>query len=320
MPNYITFSNIIIDDIVLWDGTTYMGTLGGAGTHALIGMRVWSDSLGYAAVVGSDFEDEQRQQLLKLGIDPRGIREEAECKTARAWQILEQDDRRGEIFRTAIEDFLRFTPQFDRLPSDYVQAKGVHIMWGQSFDELLGLIAQWREVNPDVHFAWEPALEFLNGTAEEFGQLFRRLSLVSPDLEQAQSMTKLDNPVDMAKELLSWGAPIVAIRMGAEGSVVATDQGECWQIPAVPPSRLIDVTGAGNAYCGGFLVGLGEGLPALESALQGAVSASFALEQFGVPDWGVDKPSQAKNRLVWAMDEVKVLTSTYGSACRGDGG
>jgi hypothetical protein len=55
-PDYITFSNIIIDDIVLWDGRTYMGTLGGAGTHALIGMRLWSDRLGFVATIGHDFE------------------------------------------------------------------------------------------------------------------------------------------------------------------------------------------------------------------------------------------------------------------------
>lgn len=307
MPNYITFSNIIIDDIVLWNGTTYMGTLGGAGTHALIGMRVWSESLGYAAVVGSDFEDEPRQQLAKLDIDLRGVREEAECKTARAWQILEKDDRRIEVFRTTIEDFFRFTPQLDQLPPDYVQAKGVHLMWGQTFDELLGLIGQWRELNPSVRFVWEPALEFLNGTAEEFGQLFRELSLVSPDLEQAQSMTALDNPVDMAKDLLTWGAPIVAIRMGADGSIVATDQGECWQIPAVPPSRLTDVTGAGNAYCGGFLVGLVEGLSPLEAALHGAVSASFALEQFGVPVFDAETDKEAERRLAWAKNHIQQM-------------
>ena len=52
IPKYVTFSNIIIDDIVLWDGSTHMSVLGGSGTHALIGMRVWSDRLGFVASVG----------------------------------------------------------------------------------------------------------------------------------------------------------------------------------------------------------------------------------------------------------------------------
>ena len=49
-PEYVTFSNIIIDDIVLWDGSTHMSVLGGSGTHALIGMRVWSQSLGLSLI------------------------------------------------------------------------------------------------------------------------------------------------------------------------------------------------------------------------------------------------------------------------------
>lgn len=303
-PNFITFSNIIIDDIVLWDGTTHMGILGGAGTHALVGMRVWSDSLGYAAMVGPDFDDAQRQQLTKLDIDLRGVYENSACKTARAWQIIEEDDRRIEVMRTPIADFARFTPRFDLMPPDYVQAKGVHLMWGHTFDEIFDLIDRWRVANPTVRFVWEPALEYLTGSAQEFGQLFERLDLVSPDIDQAQEMTELDDPIEMAKELLAWGAPIVAIRMGADGSIVATNQGECWQVPAIPPRQIVDVTGAGNGYCGGFLVGLVEGVSPLEAALRGAVSASFALEQFGVPDLGAGTVTEREKRLIWTRENT----------------
>ncbi len=38
---HISISSVIIDDIVLPDGTTYMAILGGGGTHAAMGMRVW---------------------------------------------------------------------------------------------------------------------------------------------------------------------------------------------------------------------------------------------------------------------------------------
>ena len=46
---------------------------------------------------------------------------------------------------------------------------------------------------------------------------------------------------------------------------------------------VVDTTGAGDAYCGGFLVALGNGLPVAEAGARAAVSASFAIEQFGVP-------------------------------------
>ena len=58
--------------------------------------------------------------------------------------------------------------------------------------------------------------------------------------------------------------------------------GEVFTVPAVP-TNVVDTTGAGDAYCGGFLVALGSGVDAAEAGARAAVSASFALEQFGVP-------------------------------------
>ena len=61
-PDYVAYSGLIIDDIVLPDGRTYFNTLGGSGTHALVGMRLWSDRLGYFAAVGSDFDPAHRER------------------------------------------------------------------------------------------------------------------------------------------------------------------------------------------------------------------------------------------------------------------
>jgi len=303
-PDYITFSNIIIDDIVLWDGRTMMGVLGGAGTHALIGMRVWSESLGYVATVGPDFAPEQRAQLEKLGIDLRGVYEHPDYTTTRAWQIFEQDERRTEVMRTDPADFAHFKPNFQQMPADYRQAKGVHFQWGNTFDELEEMLGFWRTANPDVVLVWEPILEQLNGTAQEFESAFQQMDLLSPDIDQARAMTGKDDPLAMAQELIQWGAPNVAIRMGAAGSIICTAAGDHWQIPAVPPSALVDVTGAGNAYCGGFTVARGEGHSVLEAALRAAVSASFAIEQFGVPDFDDQIVEEAQRRLSWARERT----------------
>src|SRR5262245_9984445 len=88
-PEYVTFSNLIIDDIVLSDGRSFMNTLGGAGTHALIGMRPWSERLGMLASIGADFDLQHRVLLEALGVDLRGLIEREGYQTARAWQLFE---------------------------------------------------------------------------------------------------------------------------------------------------------------------------------------------------------------------------------------
>jgi len=69
--------------------------------------------------------------------------------------------------------------------------------------------------------------------------------------------------------------------------------------------EVVDVTGAGNAYCGGFLVGYVETGDVRMAAMYGAVSASFAVEQFGIPRITAETEQEARHRL--AALEKRVL-------------
>ena len=110
--------------------------------------------------------------------------------------------------------------------------------------------------------------------------------------------------MDMATALLDWGADRVVIRMAEQGIWVQDRQGNRWRVPAVP-TQVVDVTGAGNAFCGGLLAGLVEDLPFLETALRGLVGASFAIEQVGVPETLVPGSPEAFRRLDWARGQVR---------------
>ena len=55
---YLSIGSIIIDDIVLPDGRSQMGMLGGGGTHAVMGMRAWSNQIRFITGVGNDFPPE----------------------------------------------------------------------------------------------------------------------------------------------------------------------------------------------------------------------------------------------------------------------
>jgi hypothetical protein len=55
------------------------------------------------------------------------------------------------------------------------------------------------------------------------------------------------------------------------------------QVPAVPSTQVVDVTGCGNAFCGGFLAGLDAGLSLQDSGVWGCVAGSIMAEAQGVP-------------------------------------
>jgi ribokinase len=301
-PDFVAYSGLIIDDIVLPDGRTFFNTLGGSGTHALVGMRVWSDRLGYFAAVGSDFSRDHRVQLEQLGVDLRGLIERDGSPTARAWQLFEPEERRVEVFRTDIEHFYRDEAKFDEMPSDYREARGYHLHFG-TLAQTIELVEKLRAVNPTARLVWEPTPLQFTGTDDEFQAVLSRVDLVSPDLDEASQMTGQGTTEGMAETLLGWGVPVVALRMGVRGSLVATAEGEVYIVPAVP-TTVVDTTGAGDAYCGGFLVALGTGVDAAEAGARAAVSASFAIEQFGVPTIDEQTQFEAERRLAWARERI----------------
>ncbi len=303
-PDYVTFCSLIIDDIVLPDGRTYMNTLGGAGTHALIGMRVWSDRLGYAAVVGDDFAAEHRRMLAEMGVDLRGLVVRQNYRTARAWQLFDESERRTEVFRTDMDTFRDLKAQYHEFPPDYLHAKGYHIHDG-SYSDLADMARCLRAANPSVRIVWEPTLDHLDGPREELRSVLPHVDLFCPDLEEAARLTGESRLDALISGLHDLGAGIVGIRMGASGSLVSMPTGDVYQVPAVP-TTIVDVTGAGDAYCGGFLVGLSEGDDVARAAARAATSASFALEQFGVPRITTETTVEAERRLAWTLERIQV--------------
>jgi len=300
--DYVTFSNLIIDDIVFPDGRTAMNTLGGAGTHTLVGMRLWNGRLGYAATIGQDFDPALLQALQQFGADVSGLIVREGYATARAWQVFEANDLRIETFRTSLDDFLRCMILEEDLPAGYRQAKGFHLIWG-TLTELESLIHSLRRTNPNITLVLELTPQQVTEPAERLQAVLPHVSLFSPDIDDAAAVSGLTDPKAMIDLFLDWGAPLVAIRMGAKGSLVKMQAGEQWHLPAVP-THIVDVTGAGNSYCGGFLTGLGDELSPFESSLRATVSASFALEQFGLPTWTSAPTEEANRRLVWARENL----------------
>ena len=75
-------------------------------------------------------------------------------------------------------------------------------------------------------------------------------------------------------------APVLVVTKGENGCSIYTKQG-IEDVPAVPPHRIEDPTGVGDAFRGGFMKGLAIGAPYGVCARLGSVAATYALEHLG---------------------------------------
>ncbi|MDP1779845.1 MAG: carbohydrate kinase family protein, partial [Anaerolineales bacterium] len=86
---------------------------------------------------------------------------------------------------------------------------------------------------------------------------------------------------EMAQQVSQYGPQIIVIKRGALGQLVYDAAGNHrYEVPAYS-SRLADPTGAGDAFCGGYLAGFQKTNDPLMAAIHGSVSASLKIEGSG---------------------------------------
>jgi len=292
---------IILDDLVFPDGRTALGILGGGGPQTAFGMRLWSPSVGLVAAVNAADVPSVQNWLSDSGIDTGGIHS-SDLPTPRAWQLMESDGRRTQLWR--VEDLIvkhQLGRSLDKIPPDYRIAHGFHFGIHPDEDDDLAFIQDLRSLGGFISIEpFKPADR--RPTQRQLQAILSQVDIFSTNLLEGQSLAGQASPPELARRFLDAGAPLVVIRLGPQGSLVAAvehnrrqQSNTLLQVPAVDV-QVIDPVGAGNAYCGGFLAGWVQTQDLVIAGAWGAVAASFLVEQVGVPPITAKRLAQARQR------------------------
>ena len=275
-PEVIVVGNLTIDDVVRPDGAAAMGSLGGNVIYAATAARIWDVSVGVVSRVGEDFPKAAFGRLRDAGVDTLGVRP-ISGPTVRAWVLYEDDGRRSWVYRTPPERSLEVAPRPEDLPASWVgqtrtcvvHVAAMPLAAAARVVEHVRASIPGAKVTLDTHEDWSSDREALLAVA-------RQVDVFLPSREQLQSMLGYDDPARACAELISQGVPAVVAKCGPSGALVATASGPQVSIPA-PDVVVVDATGAGDSFCGGFAAGLALGDDVLGAAQRGAATAGAAL-------------------------------------------
>lgn len=298
----LVLSNIIIDDLRLADGTELPNTLGGAATYAAVAARLWFDKVAIVAGVGEDFEAVTKGRFARFGLRGEGHLRRSP-HTIRSRFVYRADGSRTETPAYGADHFASLEVLPEEIPAALSPAAATYL-----FHDLDA--AYWeslRRVRPDLGLIlWELHDEGIAGRWAEIAALMPLVDLFSANLQEARLLFGDIAPARMCDAVLEAGAAAMVLRMGADGALVATADRRFRVVP--PRSPVVDVTGGGNAFCGGFLAGWllrpGEAEFAARCA---AASAAHALGQFGPAD-----PHDRAAARAWA-EATGILSSTEDS-------
>lgn len=113
--------------------------------------------------------------------------------------------------------------------------------------------------------------------------VFKNLWLIDyfiPSYVEAHYLVQEENPADMAEKLLDKGCKNVIIKLGDEGCYVS-DGKRAELVPSFHPKEVVDTTGAGDNFVGGFMAGLTEGMDLWEAARYANAVAAVSVTKMG---------------------------------------
>lgn len=130
------------------------------------------------------------------------------------------------------------------------------------------------------------------------------ISFSSDDVEQHAAVF-VDNGIGPMRTGLA------VVRCGEHGCLILNNDKQAQWFPVFHDSKshlVVDTTGAGNTFLGGFTVGLIKTGDVREAAIMASVAASFAIEQIGIPQFS---PSTSASKELWNGESVSERVEKY---------
>jgi sugar/nucleoside kinase (ribokinase family) len=128
-------------------------------------------------------------------------------------------------------------------------------------------------------------------------RLIRKVQIFVANEGEARSLTGEHHLVRAVKGLRRLGAPLVVLKKGEHGVLVA-GEGFFFCLPAYPVEKIVDPTGAGDTFAGGFMGYLAQAGRVNGKTLRQAICYATVLASFNVEGFGVERTGQITKRQV----------------------
>lgn len=310
----VAIGGCTVDIIFAADGETAGRQLGGNALYAAAGARLWGVRAGIVALRGTGLPEGSDDLLRALEIDAEGLvpvdvpapvaeffyRPDG-SRMQRRWSPAGGGVAVPFLPRDTGEAIRRLPLLAEHIPPRYREAHGVHLApihyhaQRALAETLFGM--RVLTLDPYPH-------EMAERSDDDLRAVLRVVTAFLPSREEVSARFPGLPPDDVAEALHLLGALITVIKQGREGCLVYHHpRGVRYAVPAVPVTAK-DPTGAGDAFCGGFLAGFLEEQDILHAALCGAVAASFVVEDFGFGGVLSARPGERDRRYGWVRDRA----------------
>lgn len=247
---------------------------GGSAANTVVGLARLNAKVGFIGKVALDDEGELLLNDFKHeNVNTKGIVVADHGRSGTVSAFIDVKGERALYVHPSVNDSLTF----DEIDSNYArQAKFLHLtsMDEKPFQAQKKLI----EELPNVRVSFDPGEIYARKGLAKLKPLVKRSFIVMPSENELNMLTGQDFRKGAAT-LLKEGARIVAVKLGEKGCYI-TNGKENHLIPSIK-TKVVDTTGAGDAFCAGFLHGLIKDKDLYECGQLGNFVASRCISKVG---------------------------------------
>ena len=306
-PSFVVAGAITREYILPPYGKPLLDVAGGSALYASGGLIVWESDVGLLARVGEDYPRPWLKQIESHGIDISGIEILQQSLDLRAFYAY--NEKFEVTHGTPVSQFARRELTFPKsllgyqvpperrkdtkkanpappiimeIPAGYRQARAVHLC-PMDFAIHNQLITAFKAGSVTTLTLDPSPGSMTRSNYKNLRLLLSGLTAFLPSEEELRGLFwgETHDLWEMAAAVGEFGCEVVVVKRGGQGQSVYDVKGRHkWEVPAYP-ARPADTTGAGDAFCGGYLAGYKRTYDPLQAALYGNVSASLKVEGSG---------------------------------------
>ncbi|MGZ8886946.1 MAG: PfkB family carbohydrate kinase [Nitrososphaeraceae archaeon] len=273
----LTIFGTIALDTTRTSNKTVNRIMGGAATYASISSSKYT-STNIIGIIGYDFP-QQYKEILNRHVNTKGIIVKDDEKTFHYDSSFDQTLTIRTANKTelnVIENFEPFVPE-ELLDSKYIFLANNDPAQNKKMQSLFS----------DPEFVVCDTIEYwINNKYDQVIDMIKKVNGIIIDSQEARLLTNEYNLIKCAKKIKELGPELIIIKKGENGSMLFYKDIIC-VYPAIPIENVVDPTGAGDCYAGGFLGYLSKkgkinSKTIREAAIYGNIMGSFAIEDFGL--------------------------------------
>lgn len=257
--------------------TGFEEACGGSAANTMVGLARLGCKVGFIGKVAEDREGKMLfEDFRGESVDTNGIITVKRGRSGTAMGFVDERGERALYVDAGVND----TIEFDEINKEYVfQTRFLHLT---SFVGEKSFQTQRRLVDTlpkNVNVSLDIGELYARKGSKALEPVMSRTFVMMPNAKELQILTKKADYQRNAEVLLEKGVKIVAVKLGSKGCYV-TDGKESSMVEAFKV-KVVDTTGAGDAFCAGFLYGLISGKSLYECGRIGNFVASKCIMKMG---------------------------------------